>query len=364
MFPKYNYLLRLSNGMVFRCYSNTYNSNYYGRIVFSTSNSGYIESITDPSYCNQILVFSSLNIGNCGFTYSDFESHRIWLSAIVVNKITTYYSNYRSDGNISRLLKRYKVIVLETDNTRDIVYEIRSRSIKYAYIYSIKKINAPFKKREIVNISISTKIPYCYFYNRFNNYKVCSKVLVLDFGLKNNMFISLGLIGLFPLIESTSSFMFSFTTIKPNGILLSSGPGNANTFTSLISKVSKLISISKIPILGICLGHQIISLCLNMCLLEMKYGHHGVNHPIKFLNCKKLLISTQNHNFCITNRYCNTNIFYSLFDKSIQGFLFKKDLIITIQGHPESSPGVKDLRFVFGNFKEMILLCQKKKYWL
>ncbi|MGX7458752.1 carbamoyl phosphate synthase small subunit [Candidatus Vidania fulgoroideorum] len=347
---------------MFRCYSKTYHSNYYGRIVFNTSNSGYIETMTDPSYCNQILVFSSLNIGNCGFTYSDFESHRIWLSAIVTNRISTNYSNYRSIGVLYRMLKKYKVIVLETNNTRDIILKIRECNIRYAYIYSIINHNKLLTKEYMLpNISISTKLPYCYFYNKLNNYKSSLKVLILDFGLKNNVFISLCTLGIFPIIEDSNRLLISYFSVEPNGLLLSSGPGNASMFQlPIIPDILKLISYSKIPILGICLGHQIISLCLGMYLFNMRYGHHGVNHPIKFLNCKKLYISTQNHNFCVVNNYFNTNFFYSLFDNSLQGFFLKRDLIITLQCHPESFPGTNDLRFIFNNFKEMILLCQKK----
>ncbi|MGX7589726.1 carbamoyl phosphate synthase small subunit [Candidatus Vidania fulgoroideorum] len=361
MFPKFNYLLRLSNGVIFKCYSSTYHSNYYGRIVFNTTNSGYIETITDPSYCNQILVFSNPNIGSCGFTYSDFESHRVWLSAIITNKIVTYYSNYRSYGSLYRLLRKYKVICLETPNIRDIISEIRFGNVKYAFIYSIRNTSfLSFKERILDNVNVSTKVPYCYFYNKVYSYKLSSKILVLDFGLKNNIFLSLYTLGLFPIIRSYFRFLPIYTAIKPKGLLLSSGPGNAIMFKSFILDISMLISKYNIPILGICLGHQIVSLCLGMSLLRMRYGHHGVNHPIKFVNCKRVYISTQNHNFCIVSKYLNTNVFYSLFDNSLQGFLFKKDLIITIQGHPESSPGTIDLRFIFNNFNEMVILCQKK----
>ncbi|MGX7585895.1 carbamoyl phosphate synthase small subunit [Candidatus Vidania fulgoroideorum] len=358
MFSKSKFILKIENGKEFKCKSKSYNSNFYGKIVFTTSNTGYVESVTDPSYFNYILVFSNLNIGSCGITKKDTESARIWASAIVVNKVVDGYSNHTASTSFRKFLVRNKVIIIETNEIRDIISEIKKTGSRFASIYR-KKSKSKLNFNKLETNYVSTQIPYCCFFKRKKYYYESYKTLLIDFGVKKSTYSCLTSKGLFCLALNANSKKRNIEILKPSGLVLSSGPGDANMITNHIKGIKLLIRSIKIPILGICLGHQIISISLGINVEKMKYGHHGINHPIKFYCCKKLHISTQNHNYCVLGHDFINNSFYSLFDNSNQGFFLKKKLIITLQGHPEASPGTCDTKFIFGIFNRMIEKCSK-----
>ncbi|MGX7582645.1 carbamoyl phosphate synthase small subunit [Candidatus Vidania fulgoroideorum] len=345
--------LEFPNGKQFQCQSPIYNSNFYGEIVFTTANIGYAESLTDPSYSNQILVFSNPNIGSYGFNKTQLESTRIWPAGIIVNSLTTNFSNHTAKNPITTLLKKYKVITLLTNEIREIIQEIHKNSTKVK-IYCNKNIKLPTIKHAI---SLYTqKINRCVYFKSLKPSKII-KIIIVDFGNKQSTINYL--------IRNSSVFLTvikahqihtEIKKIRPNGILISSGPGNAQ---ELINKINPLTTlIKKIPILGICLGHQLIASSIGLKVFKMTKGHHGINHPIKFTNCKKLFITTQNHNFCVQHSTLQ-NCFYSLFDHSNQGFIFKNKLLTTLQGHPEAAPGNTDIAVIFNKYIAMIKKCQK-----
>ncbi|MGX7576889.1 carbamoyl phosphate synthase small subunit [Candidatus Vidania fulgoroideorum] len=317
-----------------------YKKNFFGEIIFNTSNVGYQETLTDPSYYNKILVFTSVNIGNTGINIFDNESHRIWLGAIIVKNLSLFYSHYHSYKGIYYFLKKNKVLILKSKSTRDLVKEIRKKKTN-AYIFFKKKKKIKNKiKKPSKNSSTNLCFSYCEkknyikknFYNIFKN-----KIIVLDFGLKYNILRNIKNNYLIILNYKNINF---YKKIKPKGIILTNGPGNPCLYNSIKKKILKITK--KIPTLAICLGHQILFFSSNSKISKMKVGHHGINHPIKIK--KRIYITSQNHDFVVNKK----SKIKSLFDNTNQGFIKKK--IFSLQGHPEGCPGPEDLNFIFKKF--------------
>ncbi|UOQ27871.1 Carbamoyl-phosphate synthase small chain [Candidatus Vidania fulgoroideae] len=324
-------LISLNKKKLFLCRSIGFERKFSGNIIFNTSNTGYVESLTDPSYLNQIVVFSSINIGNAGFCIKDIESCRFFLSGIIISNISTFFSNKSSNFSLLNILKKKRIIVLECKNIKEITKEIKKKSICNIKIF--------FKKKKYKNKKISNK---SYLFSNSLKNKFKKKIIFLDFGAKLSILKEL---------EKRNFFIISITGKKkitkfnPDGIVLSNGPGNPIDYVNKIKEIKKYLG--NIPILGICLGHQIISFFLGLNIRRMKKGHHSINHPVKFLN--NFFITSQNHNFSVVNnKYKNQP--FSLIDGSNQGIILKKKRIITVQGHPESSPGPKCFSYVFDLF--------------
>ncbi|QSW37897.1 carbamoyl phosphate synthase small subunit [Candidatus Vidania fulgoroideae] len=345
--------LEFPNGKTFNCQSKIYNSNFYGKIVFTTANIGYTESISDPSYSNQILVFSNPNIGSYGFNKQQLESTRIWPAGIILNSLTNNFSNHKAQSSLTTILKKYKVITMLSNEIREIIQEIHNTTSNVK-IYCNKNITLP-KVKHLASLYTATT-HRCVYLKTLKPHTLI-KIMIIDFGNKKSTITHLiKRKTIFITIVKAHQIYKEIKKIKPNGILISSGPGNARKLIKKIKEIKKIIS--KIPILGICLGHQLIAKCMGLYVFKMIKGHHGINHPIKFINCKKLFITTQNHNYCIQHTP-QKNFFYSMFDYSNQGFIFKKKLIISLQGHPEATPGTNDIAYIFDKYISMIKKCQK-----
>ncbi|UOQ38014.1 Carbamoyl-phosphate synthase small chain [Candidatus Vidania fulgoroideae] len=333
LFMKKKVLISLNKKKNFLCRSIGFERKFSGNIIFNTSNTGYVESLTDPSYLNQIVVFNSVNIGNAGFCIKDIESCRFFLSGIIVSNITTFFSNKSSSFSLLKILKEKKIIVLECKNIKEITKEIKRKKFCNIKIF--------FKKKKYKNKKISDK---SYLFSNSLKNKFRKKILFLDFGAKLSILKELEKRNFF-IISVTERNAKEIAKFNPDGIVLSNGPGNPVDYTNKIKEIKNYLG--SIPILGICLGHQIISFFLGLKIKRMRKGHHSINHPVKFLN--NFFITSQNHNFSVfNNKYKNQP--FSLIDGSNQGIILKKKKIITVQGHPESSPGPKCFSYVFDLF--------------
>ncbi|UOQ33089.1 Carbamoyl-phosphate synthase small chain [Candidatus Vidania fulgoroideae] len=337
LFMKKKVIVKLNNKK-FLCRSIGHKKNFFGNAVFNTSNVGYVESLTDPSYLNQILVLNSINIGNVGFCFNDIESCRFFLSGIIVNNISSFFSSRSSKCSLLKILKEKRVIVLENSDIRGLVNEIKKKKSC--------KIKIEFNKKKIEKKKICKK---SYIFSSLKN-KFKIKILFLDFGAKFSILKELNKRNFFVISISEKEIKKKITKFNPDGIVLSNGPGKPKKHTSKIKKIKKYIG--KIPILGICLGHQILSNYFGLKIVKMKSGHHCINHPIKFLS--KVFITSQNHNYCVINRNKKKQPF-SLIDGSNQGLIIKEKKIITVQGHPESSPGPKCFLYVFDLFLSLFI---------
>ncbi|MGX7576611.1 carbamoyl phosphate synthase small subunit [Candidatus Vidania fulgoroideorum] len=331
-----------------------YKKNMYSEIVFNTSNLGYEEIITDPSYSNQVLVFTTPYIGNTGVNLLDFESNRIWLSCVIAREIYNFkkFSNFRTLNNILSFLKKNKVVVLTNFDTRKIVKKITKGFNKVTIAHNNTNNKNNNYKKDIPYLKYtSTKIKY--IFNEFDcflkkKYKSLffKKVLIVDFGIKLSIIRNLTKQGIIGFVVNYKTFSSKIINrMKFKSIILSNGPGKPTIYKKLINKIKHIDK--KIKILSICFGHQILMISRKVKIGRLKFGHHGSNHPIKINN--KLYISTQNHNY-----YCckNNSKIISLFDKTNQG-IYKKN-IMSLQCHPEANPGPKDLEFIFRKFFKKI----------
>jgi carbamoyl-phosphate synthase small subunit len=347
-------------------------------LCFTTSLNGYQESISDPSYAGQALVFSFPHIGNTGINPEDFESCEIYTKAIILSEKPTLPSNHRSKKTFEEIMLEKDIICAFSVDTREMVQKIRSREIKNAcfgvfnegdninisdmahlaknYTYDFQTLITPIisckERKEKINKIIE---------NSKNNPKNLKKAIVFDYGIKLNILNCLNDYGF--IIEDVFPYNFDSKKIdfsKYDCIVFSNGPGDPLEAFELNKEIVEKSLESKLPILAICLGHQIIGMAnpkFNMEAFKMKQGHRGINHPIKNIQTSKIEITSQNHGFALRARkedsikYVNL---YSLFDGSIAGLLCEEDKIMTTQYHPESSCGAHDSRYIFKKFYDMV----------
>ncbi|MGX7586174.1 carbamoyl phosphate synthase small subunit [Candidatus Vidania fulgoroideorum] len=317
-----------------RCYGKK--KNFFGNLTYNNSNLGYQEIITDPSYYNQVLLFLTANVGNTGINNLDFESYRTWIPIIIVNKYRDFYSNYKSECSLKKYIKRNNSLIIETRKTREIMEKIKNGLNEINVFH--KKIKK--KKKKKYN-NISTKINYNFSLNK--SYK--KKIIIYDMGLKTNILRLISKIKLFPLVISNKTSIKKMKKLNADGVIITNGPGDPRSYKKVLKNVKYIIK-KNIPIMGICLGHQIISLAMNKEIILDKKGQHGANYSIIFKN--KSIITTQNHNYYAVN---NSKVI-NLIDGKNQGFIKKK--IISFQGHPEACPGTNDCVFLFKKFKNML----------
>ncbi|WP_343188308.1 glutamine-hydrolyzing carbamoyl-phosphate synthase small subunit [Buchnera aphidicola (Ceratoglyphina bambusae)] len=371
-------VLMLENGKKF--YGKLAGSNYMcvGEIIFNTSMTGYQEIITDPSYFNQIVLLTSPHIGNTGINCEDNESNKIHLSGLILKNITKHPSNYKSKINLNKFLKKNNIISIYDIDTRKLTKIIRKFGTKIGCIFENKKKNYKKALKKIISFKniikekkikkISTK--YIYIYKNLfkkkhkENKNSILNVIVYDYGIKNSILNILSNNNCKLIIVPSNTKIKEILKYSPDGILLSNGPGDPNEYKEESMIIKKILKKTKIPMLGICLGHQLLSLSSGMKIIKMKFGHHGSNHPVKELNTNKILITSQNHNFSVRmNKKINKKItvtHVSLLDNTIQGISIKNRNVISFQGHPEGNPGPNDANSIFQKFIRIMIKNKKK----
>ena len=350
------YLL-LENGMIFK-------GNYFGaygevtgEIVFTTGMTGYLETLTDQSYHGQIVLQTFPLIGNYGVIPSDFESNHIGPSAYIVKYPCQNPSNFRSENKLDMLLQERGIIGMSGIETRALTKIIRKNGVMNGRIIpripteSDHSIVKKYRIQDAVKkVSIENKSFYQTNSSRFT-------VALIDFGMKENMkriLLSLNCdVWIFP-CDSTVRDILS---VSPDGVVLSNGPGNPSDNKEIIENIKKLIEI-KIPVFGICLGHQLLALAHGFQTIKLKYGHRGINHPVKDMETKRIYITSQNHGYAVTSDSIQSSIAYESFthtnDGTCEGIIYKRTPTFSVQFHPEACGGPLDTAFLFGRFiKEM-----------
>ncbi len=325
-----------------------------GELIFNTSMTGYQEILTDPSYRGQIVVMTYTQIGNYGINNEDFESKGIHVKGFVVKESFPFYSNWRAKKSLHYFLREHNIIGIEGIDTRALVKKIREKGTIKGYIstYEIDPIKVVKKAKELPNISeldlVSEVVE--------ENVEVIQKegkptIAIVDFGYKKNIARKLCHAGASVLLIPFKKATDAIKEIKPDAILISNGPGDPEKVKEGIEIVKKYKG--KIPIFGICLGHQIIGLALGCKTYKLKFGHHGGNHPVKNLINKSIEITAQNHNFAIDPSSISGDIeitHINLLDNTIEGIRHKKLPIYSVQFHPENSPGPHDSYRIFEEF--------------
>ena len=354
-------VLLLEDGRVFSGQSFGYIGQTIGEVCFNTGMSGYQEILTDPSYCKQIVTMTSPHIGNYGINAEDIESENIQVAGFAIKEETLIPSNWRSVQSIGNYLKKEKIVGIKSIDTRALTRHIRNQGAMNGIISSTS-VNVDSLKRRLSKSPsmngldlakvVTTK-------NKFrwtkNNNKMNYTVAAIDYGIKHNILRLLEEhscdVTVFP-AETTAKEIIDF---NPDGVFLSNGPGDPSAVTYGVSMVKNLLG--KKPIFGICLGHQILALALGAKTFKLKFGHRGINHPVKNLQTGSVEITSQNHGFAVDLESLPSNVItthINLNDNTSEGLRCNDIHAFSVQYHPESSPGPHDSRYLFNDFTNMM----------
>ncbi len=362
-------ILALEDGSYFVGYSFGAEGETTGEVVFNTSMTGYQEILTDPSYRGQIVVMTYTQMGNYGINYEDVESSKIQVNGLVIKELSLLYSNWRAAKSLHEYLAENQVVGIWGIDTRALVKRIREKGALKGVISTVEQDPKKLvqRARELPDISelnlveeVATKEVYYWKegdwdlregYIHKENHKPL--IMVVDYGVKRNILRRLTQEGARVIVVPPCHVEKKIEEIKPDALFLSNGPGDPQRVVEGIRLVRKYME--KLPIMGICLGHQIIGLALGGKTYKLKFGHHGGNHPVKDLRDGHIEITAQNHNFVVDPESLRdveiTHI--NLLDETLEGFRHKYLPIFCVQYHPEASPGPHDAKGVFREFVEL-----------
>ncbi|AHC39301.1 glutamine-hydrolyzing carbamoyl-phosphate synthase small subunit [Ehrlichia muris] len=360
----YNSVLVLSDGKHFFGKSIGKKIPAIGEVCFTTSITGYQHTITDPSFAGQIITFTFPHIGNVGINYKDFEDHKILAHGIVVKTISEG-SHSRSYANLEPWMIENNLTGISEIDTRALTCYLRRHGSQNGIIYHFNDINS-INLAELQNkASQYNYTNHCASIRFVNNYKTTDNtiplynIVVINFGVKLSILDALSKLGckIHLISGNEDNLPEKILSIKPQGIVLSNGPGDPSAIPERTIKQIRTIIEYKIPILGICLGHQLISLALGAKITKMLFGHRGSNHPVYNKINNNIEITSQNHGFTVKEDSLPTNvnvIHRSLFDNTIEGIQVDNYPIISVQYHPEGSPGPNDGSYIFNHFINLI----------
>ncbi|MDD2652986.1 MAG: glutamine-hydrolyzing carbamoyl-phosphate synthase small subunit [Sulfurimonas sp.] len=366
----------LENGTFLEANSFGANGTVVGEIVFNVSMSGYQEIMSDPSYAGQFVTFTAPEIGNVGVNAEDMESKAAHAKGMIVRKYQERYSNFRAEGSLADFLKEQNVMGICDIDTRYITKMLRTEgammmiaSTEVGDKAELKKILEASPRIEDVNYieQVSTKVPYKHTQSVYNDrefkYDAAptpeANIVVLDFGVKTNILNELVAanigVEVIPNSFDGDELVKRYNAKEIDGVFLSNGPGDPLVLKNEQREIKKLID-AKVPMFGICLGHQLLSIAHGYDTYKLKFGHHGGNQPVKNLKTGLVEITAQNHNYNVPNNITEvaevTHV--NLFDNTIEGLKYNDAPIFSVQHHPESSPGPKESRYIFNEFLSLI----------
>ncbi|MFC1631284.1 glutamine-hydrolyzing carbamoyl-phosphate synthase small subunit [Candidatus Omnitrophota bacterium] len=347
----------------------------FGEVVFNTSLSGYQEILTDPSYKGQIVTMTYPLIGNYGVNREDVESAKPSLEGFVVKEVSPIASNWRAVKTLPEYLKENNIMGIAGIDTRALTRQIRLQGAMKAVLSTEDldvqslarkaKASAGLVGRDLVK-EVSCQKKY-YWRNHKPEHKNQDKtnkfnVVVLDCGAKYNILRILERSGCQVTVVPAETSAEDILKIKPDGILLSNGPGDPAAVPYVVKTVKKLLG--KLPLFGICLGHQLLGQALGGKTYKLKFGHHGGNHPVKDLNTGKIAITVQNHGFCLDIESLSKNdievTHINLNDQTLEGLRHKSLPVFSVQFHPECAPGPHDAMYLFNGFISLMQNAKRK----
>ncbi len=369
-------VLALENGELFKGASIGIAGCSVGEVVFNTAMSGYQEILTDPSYARQIITLTHPHIGNTGVNSEDEESDSIWAAGLVIRDLPLLASSWRKEENLQDYLIRRAVVAIADIDTRKLTHILRELGSQNGCIVagddlgeediqeaiSRAKAFEGLKGMDLAKV-VSTKASYAFSegcwrmgqgYPQVTDFKY--HVVAYDFGVKRNILRMLVERGCKLTVVPAETSAAEVLALGPDGVFLSNGPGDPDPCDYAINAI-KEITATDVPVFGICLGFQLLGLASGMQTLKMGHGHHGANHPVKNLDNGTVLITSQNHGFCIDDKTLTKNVrvtHRSLFDDSLQGIHLINAPAFGFQGHPEASPGPHDAAPLFDHFIELI----------
>ncbi|MBI3617384.1 MAG: glutamine-hydrolyzing carbamoyl-phosphate synthase small subunit [Candidatus Omnitrophica bacterium] len=379
-------ILYLEDGTAFEGQAISSDGESAGEVVFNTAMTGYQEILTDPSYAGQIVVMTYPLIGNYGVNDEDVESDHIYVKGFVVKEFCRHHSNYRATKSLIDYLKENRILAIEGVDTRALTRHLRVRGAMKAIISTqdfdpkslarklqslpsmegsdwVKEVTA--KRKYIWNASgDSSDVPLARKSEsrptlkmaRREGQAVKYKVAAIDCGMKRNILRILGSLDCEVHVFPANASVKDINAIHPDGLFISNGPGDPAAVSCVIDTVRQCVG--KLPIFGICLGHQILGLALGGKTYKMKFGHHGANHPVKDTLGNRIGITSQNHGFCVDIGSLSAAdvemVDMNLNDKTLEGMRHKKFPVLSFQHHPEAAPGPRDAQYLFKYFIEMM----------
>ena len=375
-------ILALEDGRIFRGHGYGAPGECQGEVVFNTSLTGYQEIATDPSYAGQIVVLTNPQIGNYGTNRADNEAARPFIEGLIVREFSAISSNWRSEQVTDEYMERYSVPVLAEIDTRALVRHLRDRGVMRGVISTIEltpevlvaKAKA-IRKMEGTDLArvVSTKASYEFdasdprnqsgepllaegFIQKEQGKQPILNVVAYDFGIKQNILRMLARDWCRVTVVPAETTAEDVLALKPDGVFLSNGPGDPEPVDYAVRAIRGLMG--RVPIFGICLGHQLCGLALGGRTYKLKFGHHGGNHPVKNNATGKVEITAHNHNFAVDPDSINANevelTHVDLNDQTLEGLRHKTLPLFSVQYHPEAAPGPHDSHYLFRDFRKMM----------
>ncbi len=361
--------LILEDGTIFQGKSFGAQGTTVGEVVFATGMTGYQESLTDPSYYGQIVTQTFPLIGNYGINDTDQESPRVWMKGYIVRDWCETPSNFRSLTTTDEFLKKNGTIGLYGIDTRALTRKLREAGVMNGMITTalpegedMSVVLDGLKQYTVTdaveNVSIPQKITYDVENPRCH-------VAMLDFGYKKNIRQSLHNRGCSVTVLPGNTCPEDIKALDIDGIMLTNGPGDPAENTAIIANLRRLLEETDLPILGICLGHQLMALAVGGQTEKLKYGHRGANQPVMDLEMDRIFVTSQNHGYAVVASSIPPEIgkvsHYNVNDKSCEGIVYNRPATFTVQFHPEASAGPQDTQYLFDRFVENMVAYQEKK---
>lgn len=367
-------ILALEDGSIFKGIAIGADGLSSGEVVFNTSMTGYQEILTDPSYCRQIVTLTYPHIGNVGTNAEDEESSRTWVAGLVIRDLPLLASNFRSEQSLDSYLKANNIVGIADIDTRRLTRILREKGSLSGCIMAgdIDEAQAQeaanaFPGLKGMDLAKEVTVSESYLWNEStwqlgvgHEEKDAAEqpfhVVAYDYGVKRNILRMLVERGCRLTVVPAQTPAAEVLALNPDGVFLSNGPGDPEPCDYAIAAIQEILK-TDIPVFGICLGHQLLALACGAKTLKMKFGHHGANHPVQDLDGKQVMITSQNHGFAVDEDSLPDNIratHKSLFDGSLQGIERTDRPAFSFQGHPEASPGPRDVAPLFDKFIEQM----------
>jgi carbamoyl-phosphate synthase small subunit len=370
-------VLALADGTVFRGDSIGADGAAVGEVVFNTAMTGYQEILTDPSYCRQIVTLTYPHIGNTGINRDDVEAARVHAAGLVIRDLPPLASNWRLNETLPQYLTRENVVAIAGLDTRKLTRILREKGAQSGCLMAgaIDETGALAQARAFPGLAgmdlakvVSCEQSYAWNEAEWSLGRGYGKpgeprhrVVAFDYGVKRNILRKLAARGCELTVLPAQASAKDALALKPDGVFLSNGPGDPEPCDYAIRAIRELLDV-RVPIFGICLGHQLLGLACGARTTKMKFGHHGANHPVQDLDSGRVMITSQNHGFAVDAKTLPDTVrvtHVSLFDGTLQGFARTDRPAFCFQGHPEASPGPHDIGYLFDKFTA--LMDEKKK---
>ncbi|MBQ3924608.1 MAG: carbamoyl phosphate synthase small subunit [Firmicutes bacterium] len=348
--------LILADGTVFKGRNMGVAGTTIGEVVFTTGMTGYQETLTDPSFYGQMVTQTFPLIGNYGINSEDKESSRVWVSGYIVREVCFEPSNFRCEKTMESYLEENEIIGIYDIDTRALTKKIRETGVMNGAITTewpedmdalLKEINAFTIKDAVASVSYDEPMTFTI------DDPVC-KVVLMDYGYKKNILRSLNQRGCEVIVMPHDTTLEQIKKIDPDGIMLSNGPGDPEENKEIIANLKEILDKSEYPVLGICLGHQLMALANGAKTEKLKFGHRGGNQPVFDLNKNRIFVTTQNHGYAVVSDSITPDIgkvsHYNANDKSCEGVIYNRPATFTVQFHPEACAGPHDTQYLFDNF--------------